>query len=82
MLSISSFHGRGFFPARGSASAIPSPSSPPLEAVVGLFIELVFIATFSRRFFRKLILRLAYHHGVVNDTLAKAASPELLLPVV
>lgn len=49
VLSLTSFHGRGFFPgtlplgdwvARFAAG----------EAVIGLFIELVFIATFSRRF--------------------------------
>jgi hypothetical protein len=49
VLSLTSFHGRGFFPgylqlndwiARVGAT----------EAVIGLFIELVFIATFSRRF--------------------------------
>ncbi|HEV2238675.1 MAG TPA: pentapeptide repeat-containing protein, partial [Ktedonobacterales bacterium] len=48
--SVTSFHGRGFFPG-----AIPSLVDPlvwlaALEAVCGLFIELVFIATFSRRF--------------------------------
>jgi hypothetical protein len=48
--SVTSFHGRGFFPG-----GIPSLTDPlvwlaALEAVVGLFIELVFIATFSRRF--------------------------------
>jgi uncharacterized protein YjbI with pentapeptide repeats len=49
VLSLTSFHGRGFFPgflqlgdwvARLGAA----------EAVIGLFIELILIATFSRRF--------------------------------
>lgn len=48
-LSLTAFHGRGFFPGM----------VPPngwvvffagLEAVIGLFVELIFIATFSRRF--------------------------------
>jgi uncharacterized protein YjbI with pentapeptide repeats len=48
-LSITSFHGRGFFPG----TLPPHPwitALALLEAVIGLFIELVFIATFSRRF--------------------------------
>ena len=50
-LSISAFHGRGFFPG-----TLPQPPSgwitlfALLEAVIGLFIELVFVATFTRRF--------------------------------
>lgn len=50
VFSISSFHGRGFFPQTihlGDAVAIAAA----VEAVVGLFIELVFIATFTQRFF-------------------------------
>ncbi len=49
VLSISSFHGRGFFTSTiqlGDPLAIVAA----FEAVFGLFIELVFIATFSRRF--------------------------------
>ncbi|HEV2235143.1 MAG TPA: pentapeptide repeat-containing protein [Ktedonobacterales bacterium] len=49
VLSLSSFHGRGFFPqtlSLGDPVAVVAAS----EAVIGLFIELVFIATFSRRF--------------------------------
>jgi hypothetical protein len=50
VFSVTSFHGRGFFPR-----SIPSLTDPlvivsALEAVIGLFIELIFIATFSRRF--------------------------------
>jgi uncharacterized protein YjbI with pentapeptide repeats len=49
VLSISSFHGRGFFPSMiglGDPLAIIAAA----EAIIGLFIELIFIATFSRRF--------------------------------
>jgi hypothetical protein len=49
VLSISSFHGRGFFPATISLGD-PLAIIAAAEAVMGLFIELVFIATFSRRF--------------------------------
>lgn len=50
-LSVTAFHGRGFFPG-----TLPAPPSgwitlvALIESVVGLFIELVFIATFTRRF--------------------------------
>jgi hypothetical protein len=52
VLSISSFHGRGFFPS------VPSLGDPvaivaAAEAIIGLFIELVFIATFTQRFFAR-----------------------------
>lgn len=52
VLSISSFHGRGFFPS------IPSLGDPiaivaAAETIIGLFIELVFIATFTQRFFAR-----------------------------
>jgi hypothetical protein len=52
VLSVSSFHGRGFFPA------VPSLGDPvaivaAAEAIIGLFIELVFIATFTQRFFAR-----------------------------
>lgn len=49
VLSISSFHGRGFFPQSISLGD-PVAVLAAAEAVVGLFIELVFITTFSRRF--------------------------------
>lgn len=52
ILSLTSFHGRGFFP--GNAV---SPNDPILigilaafEAIIGLFIEISFIATFTQRF--------------------------------
>jgi uncharacterized protein YjbI with pentapeptide repeats len=52
VFSLSSFHGRGFFPSiigLGDPVAIVAA----LEAVVGLFIELVLIATFTRRLFER-----------------------------
>lgn len=57
VLSISSFHGRGFFP--GSTHGTSIPLDDPLtvlaacEAVVGLFIEVSFIAAFTQRFLGK-----------------------------
>jgi uncharacterized protein YjbI with pentapeptide repeats len=49
ILSITSFHGRGLIPGN---IAIGDPVSiiAAIEAVVGLFIELMFIAVFTRRF--------------------------------
>ncbi len=49
VLSISSFHGRGFF-TNTIQLGDPLAIFAAFEAVFGLFIELVFIATFSRRF--------------------------------
>jgi len=49
-LSISSFHGRGFFP--GSVTpGDPVTIAAAAEAIVGLIIELSFIATFTQRYF-------------------------------
>jgi len=50
IFSITSFHGRGFFPATLTSIDGPIPLLAAFEAVFGLFIELIFIATFSRRF--------------------------------
>lgn len=49
VLSVSSFHGRGFF-TNTIQLGDPLAIVAAFEAVMGLFIELVFIATFSRRF--------------------------------
>ncbi len=49
VLSLTSFHGRGFFPGFLSLGDWVSRLAAG-EAVIGLFIELVLIATFSRRF--------------------------------
>ena len=52
MLSITSFHGRGFFPAALSLGD-PVALLAAAEAIIGLFIELVFIATFTQRYFAR-----------------------------
>jgi uncharacterized protein YjbI with pentapeptide repeats len=57
VFSIMSFHGRGFFPSLNDSSTL-SLHSPLIvlaaaEAVVGLLIEISFIATFTQRFFGK-----------------------------
>lgn len=52
VLSLSSFHGRGFFPSQiglGDPLAIVAA----VDAVLGLFIELILIATFSNRFLNR-----------------------------
>jgi hypothetical protein len=49
VLSVTSFHGRGFFPEALSLGDWIARLGA-FEAVIGLFIELVFIVTFSRRF--------------------------------
>lgn len=52
VLSISSFHGRGFFPSMLSLGD-PIALVAAAEAIIGLFIELVFLATFTQRFFAR-----------------------------
>jgi hypothetical protein len=52
IFSITSFHGRGFFPG-GVALDNPLTVVAALEAIVGLVIEISFIATFTQRFFAK-----------------------------
>jgi hypothetical protein len=49
VLSFSSFHGRGFFPQMMSLGD-PLAIIAVFEAVMGLFIEVILIATFSRKF--------------------------------
>ena len=55
VFSLTSFHGRGFFPGLGSASTLHNPLVviAAFEAVIGLVIEISFIATFTQRFFGK-----------------------------
>jgi hypothetical protein len=48
VLSLSSFHGRGFFPTTLTLGD-PVAMLAACEAVFGLFIELILIATFTRR---------------------------------
>ena len=52
VLSVASFHGRGFFP-QGINLSDPVAILAALEAVIGLVIEIIFIATFTQRFFAK-----------------------------
>jgi hypothetical protein len=53
VFSMTSFHGRGFFPGLEHTTSLHDPLVvlAALEAVVGLFIEISFIATFTQRFF-------------------------------
>ncbi len=51
VMSIASFHGRGFFPAPALPLDSPLAVWGAVEAVVGLVIEASFIATFTQRFF-------------------------------
>jgi hypothetical protein len=50
VFSVTSFHGRGFFPETLSFESWVTRLAA-LEAVIGLFIEISFIATFTQRFF-------------------------------
>lgn len=52
VLSISSFHGRGLFPP-GVTLNDPIAILAAGEAVLGLLIEIIFIATFTQRFFAR-----------------------------
>ena len=50
VFSMTSFHGRGFFPG-GIKLDDPLTVLAAIEALVGLIIEVTFIATLTRRFF-------------------------------
>jgi hypothetical protein len=52
VLSISSFHGRGLFPS-GLSLGDPLAILAAFEAIIGLLIEITFIATFTQRFFAR-----------------------------
>ena len=54
VFSVTSFHGRGFAPSTQTTS-LHSPLTlvAAVEAVVGLVIEITFIATFTQRFFNQ-----------------------------
>jgi uncharacterized protein YjbI with pentapeptide repeats len=52
VLSISSFHGRGFFTS-GISLGDTLARLAAGEAIIGLFIEITFIATFTQRFFAR-----------------------------
>jgi hypothetical protein len=51
-LSMTSFHGRGFFPGVTQLND-PLTILASLEAFVGLILEATFIATLTQRFFGK-----------------------------
>ena len=53
VLSLTSFHGRGFFPGQNLTLSDPRVVLAACEAVIGLLIEISFIATFTQRFFGK-----------------------------
>ena len=52
VISMTAFHGRGFF----STAFLPGDPQAAVaagEALIGLFIEITFIATFTQRFFAR-----------------------------
>jgi hypothetical protein len=58
VLSVSSFHGRGFFPGLNTQRAAVALADPriaiaAIEAAFGLFVEVTLIATFTQRFFAR-----------------------------
>jgi uncharacterized protein YjbI with pentapeptide repeats len=57
VFSVTSFHGRGFFPGGSPGHSVtlddPLTVLAAAEAVLGLFIEISFIATFTQRYFGK-----------------------------
>lgn len=55
VFSITSFHGRGFSTSPGDSITLTSPLTvlAAVEAILGLFIEITFVATFTQRFFSR-----------------------------
>jgi uncharacterized protein YjbI with pentapeptide repeats len=53
VFSITSFHGRGFAPGGSLSPDNPITALAASEAVIGLVIEITFIATFTQRFFAR-----------------------------
>jgi uncharacterized protein YjbI with pentapeptide repeats len=53
VFSVTSFHGRGFSPGETVALTNPVTVLAAGEAVIGLLIEITFIATFTQRFFAR-----------------------------
>jgi uncharacterized protein YjbI with pentapeptide repeats len=49
IISLTAFHGRGFFPEQFQPGD-PQSAIAAIEAVIGLLIEICFIATFTQRF--------------------------------
>jgi hypothetical protein len=52
IISINSFHGRGFFPT-GFLSMLPMAVCAAFEAIISLTIEMSYIAAFTHRYFGK-----------------------------
>jgi uncharacterized protein YjbI with pentapeptide repeats len=52
VISLTAFHGRGFFPTAFQPGD-PQAALAAIEAVIGLLIEITFIATFTQRFFAR-----------------------------
>jgi hypothetical protein len=52
VVSLTAFHGRGFF-STAFAPGDPEAALAAIEAVIGLLIEITFIATFTQRFFAR-----------------------------
>jgi hypothetical protein len=52
VVSLTAFHGRGFVAAEFQPGE-PQAVIAAVEAVIGLLIEIIFIATFTQRFFEK-----------------------------
>lgn len=52
VLSVSSFHGRGFFTS-GISLSDNLARLAAVEAIIGLLVEITFIATFTQRFFAR-----------------------------
>jgi hypothetical protein len=53
VFSMTSFHGRGFFPGNNILLDDPLTVLAALEALVGLIVEVTFIATLTQRFFTR-----------------------------
>jgi hypothetical protein len=52
VVSLTAFHGRGFF-ASAFSPGDPQAALAAIEAVIGLLVEITFIATFTQRFFAR-----------------------------
>ena len=53
MFSMTSFHGRGFFPGNNILLDDPLTVLAAFEALVGLIIKVTFIVTLTQRFFNR-----------------------------
>jgi hypothetical protein len=53
VFSVTSFHGRGFAPSANLPRSNALTVLAALEAILGLLVEITFIATFTRRFFAR-----------------------------